>query len=355
MTTSNQNQFIASVIEEAGHLTPQQAAQLLEMGEGDTGALTPEEGSAPNAVTADPITSDPAPKTDTTDPVPPDSQLTADTAVILAKDGKHTISYDKLVQSREGERTARAESEQLRARVAEAEQKLADLQAQAQARVSAGQAPTAADNQLAAAQAAIDAGVNPELFGDFSPEAMAKGVTALVAQQVQARVDERMAQIDAQLDAKLKPIEQKAVIDSTTGHYGAIYKAHPDADSIVDSQEFAAWQASMPSVVRTALSAALNGGSTGEVIEVFDAFKKSAVTQAAPEVTPAKPDPVAAAKAAIANAPAPVPASLSDIPGGRVGAANRHEAMAGMSAIDRLDAMRDMTPAQIDDYLNSQI
>lgn len=348
MTTSNQNQFIASVIEEAGHLTPQQAAQLLEMGEGDTGALTPEEGSAPNAVTADPITSDPAPKTDTTDPVPPDSQLTADTAVILAKDGKHTISYDKLVQAREGERTARAESEQLRAHVAEAERKLADLQAQAQARANAGQAPTATDNQAAAAQAAIDAGANPELFGDFSPEAMAKGVAALVEQQVAARM--------AAIDATLQPLQKQAATDATADHFNAIYSAHPDADSIAESQEFAVWKSSQPAIVRAALDRAMTEGGSADVIEVFGAFK-AATSQSAPPpaATQKAPSPAEAARAAIAKVAAQPPASLSDIPGGRVGAANRHEAMAGMSAIDRLDAMRDMTPTQIDDYLNSQI
>lgn len=42
-----------------------------------------------------------------------------------------------------------------------AKQQLADLTAQAQARANAGQAPTATDTQVAAAQAAIEAGANP--------------------------------------------------------------------------------------------------------------------------------------------------------------------------------------------------
>lgn len=343
MTTDSNTQidnFLDSTIGAGGDLTPEQAAQLLSLGiQGDTGAPSPELSSGPAAA--------PAPTDDSPKPAAqPEPELTAENAVILAKDGKHTISYDKLVQARETARAAQTEAQTLAAQLQSAQQQLADLQAQAQARADAGQAPTATDNQVAAAQAAIDAGVDPALFGDFSEEALAKGITKLVEQQVAARM--------AAIDAKLKPIEQQAATDATTAHFNAIYSAHPDADSLVESQEFAVWKGAQPAVVRAALDQALTQGSSTDVIEVFSAFK--AATQQPPAAAgKGAVSPAEAAKAAIAKAAAPTPSSLSDIPGGRVAGTNVFEAMNDMNSHQLLAATSNMSPEQIEAWLNSQI
>ena len=344
MTTDSSTQldnFLDSTIGAGGDLTPEQAAQLLSLGiQGDTGAPSPELSSGPAAAPA-PTDASPQPAAQ------PEPELTAENAVIQAKDGKHTISYDKLVQARETARAAQTEAQTLAAQLQAAQQQLADLQAQAQARADAGQAPTATDNQVAAAQAAIDAGADPALFGDFSEEALAKGITKLVEQQVAARM--------AAIDAKLKPIEQQAATDATTAHFNAIYSAHPDADSIVESQEFAVWKGAQPAVVRAALDQALEKGSSTDVIEVFSAFK--AATQQQPPAAAGKGamTPAEAAKAAIAKAAMPVPASLSDIPGGRVAGTNVFEAMDTMNSHELLAATSNMTAEQIDAWLNAQI
>lgn len=343
MTTDSSTQldnFLDSTIGAGGDLTPAQAAQLLSLGiQGDTGAPSPELSSGPAAAPA-PTDASPQPAAQ------PEPELTPENAVILAKDGKHTISYDKLVQARETARAAQTEAQALAAQLQAAQQQLADLQAQAQARADAGQAPTATDNQVAAAQAAIDAGVDPALFGDFSEEALAKGITKLVDQQVAARM--------AAIDAKLKPIEQQAATDATTAHFNAIYSAHPDADSIVELQEFAVWKGAQPAVVRAALDQALEKGSSTDVIEVFSAFK--AATQQPPAAAgKGAVSPAEAAKAAIAKAAAPTPSSLSDIPGGRVGSTNVFEAMNDMNSHQLLAATSNMSPEQIEAWLNSQI
>lgn len=337
--------FLTQALGEGGDLTPQQAAQLLQMGDttGDTGVTAPEPSSGPAAA---PAAATPPTKTETTPPA--DDSLTADNAVILAKDGKHTISYDKLVQARETARAAQTEAQALAAQLEDANKQLADLQTQAQARADAGEAPTATDNQVAAAQAAIDAGVDPAIFGDFSEGALAKGIAKLVDQQVAARM--------AAIDAKLQPIEQQAATDATTAHFKAIYDAHPDADSVVESQEFAAWKGAQPAVVRAALDHALTKGSSTDVIEVFSAFKKaSGQASNNPASTAGQVSPGEAAKAAIAKAAAPIPASLSDIPGGRVAGTNLFEAMDSMNSREMLGAMRNMTPEQIEDWLNQTI
>ena len=344
MTTDSSTQldnFLDSTIGAGGDLTPAQAAQLLSLGiQGDTGAPSPDLSSGPAAAPA-PTDASPQPAAQ------PEPELTAENAVILAKDGKHTISYDKLVQARETARAAQTEAQTLAAQLQAAQQQLADLQAQAQARADAGQAPTATDNQVAAAQAAIDAGADPALFGDFSEEALAKGITKLVEQQVAARM--------AAIDAKLKPIEQQAATDATTAHFNAIYSAHPDADSIVESQEFAVWKGAQPAVVRAALDQALEKGSSTDVIEVFSAFKAATQQQSPPAAGKGAMTPAEAAKAAIAKASAPIPASLSDIPGGRVAGTNVFEAMDTMNSHELLAATSNMTAEQIEAWLNAQI
>ena len=344
MTTDSSTQldnFLDSTIGAGGDLTPAQAAQLLSLGiQGDTGAPSPELSSGPAAAPA-PTDGSPQPAAQ------PEPKLTAENAVIQAKDGKHTISYDKLVQAREAARAAQTEAQTLAAQLQAAQQQLADLQAQAQARADAGQAPTATDNQVAAAQAAIDAGADPALFGDFSEEALAKGITKLVEQQVAARM--------AAIDAKLKPIEQQAATDATTAHFNAIYSAHPDADSIVESQEFAVWKGAQPAVVRAALDQALEKGSSTDVIEVFSAFKAATQQQSPPAAGKGAMTPAEAAKAAIAKAAMPVPASLSDIPGGRVAGTNVFEAMDTMNSHELLAATSNMTDEQIEAWLNAQI
>ncbi len=314
-----------------GALSPEQAAAALAAGEGDTSAEL-DNGGTPNATT---VTDDAAANgedagttTEAGDPA---------NTVVMARDGKHTIPYETLVKHREGEQHWKAQAEA-------AQQQLAELQAQAQARADAGTAPTTTDNMLATAEAAIESGADVGIFGDFSEEALAKGIATLVEQQVQARVS-----------AALEPLATKQAKDAAAAHYDAIYTKHPDADSIAQSTEFAAWVNAQPSAVRNAywgLFDAQTGGTAEEIVEVFDAFK--AVNTPNPN-TPAAADPKAAASAAVAAAKATPPASLSSIPGARVEGASELDRAADMSGPDMLEATKNMSPAQIEAWLDRQI
>ena len=327
-----------------GALTPEQAAAALAAGEGDTSAEL-ENGGAPDATTV----TDDAAATDGDNKAKPDAAATGEdagttteaedpaNAVVMARDGKHTIPYETLVKHREGEQHWKAQAEA-------AQQQLAELQAQAQARADAGTAPTKTDNMLATAEAAIKAGADVGIFGDFSEEALAKGIATLVEQQVQARVN-----------AALEPLATKQAKDAAAAHYDAIYSKHPDADSIAQSTEFAAWVNAQPSAVRNAywgLFDAKTGGTAEEIVEVFDAFKAASTPN---PNTPAAADPKAAASAAVAAAKATPPASLSSIPGARVEGASELDRAADMSGPDMLEATKNMSPAQIEAWLDRQI
>lgn len=305
----------------SGDLTDAQMAELLSLPEGDTTTLMVEGGKpdpAPAATTAEPQS---ASATTTQDPAP---------TVVLAKDGVHTIPYEKLVEARDGEKHWRAQAEA-------AQQQLAALQAQADQRAAAGQAPTTADAAVAKATAAIDAGVDPELFGDFSEEAIAKGVQKLV--------DARMAGIEAQLKTALQPLQQTAQVTEAEKHFQAIYQAHPDADSLTESAELKAWINTHPSFVRQGFEAVLAQGTTTQVIELFDAFKAA---NGRTQTPPAAQNAAETAKAVIAKAQTPVPASLSDIPGSAAGPADELDAIRQMSATDLMGKLEGKTPEQIE-------
>lgn len=356
-----QQEFIESL---DGDLTPEQAAQLLEMGQGDTG--TAPETEAQPAASPEPEGEDddgeaekPEAEQNLEDPGEIDeSQLTAENTVILTKDGKHTIEFEKYQGLRNRaqiaeERAAAAEAELARVR-AEAEANFAQLQAEARARADAGAAPTERDLQVATAAKAMDQGASIDLFGDFSEEALANGLDKLVDVKLDAKLD---AMLEARLAKRLQPIEQQHQQNAAKAHFDAIYTAHPDADSIVESKELADWIGTKPGFAQQQYWAVLEKGSSRDVIAMFDEFKSA--TGATQQATPPARDPKqvqAAAKKAIETAPKPVPASLSDIPGGRPAGQSRFEQMAEMTdPVELLEHMNALSPEQRQQYLNRYI
>ena len=348
MTATNES-FFADI---DGALTPEQASQAFALAEqGDT--VKTETGDAPASTTAtddqsaattqeqdeqkqaaSPNKDDASgkDKVGTTD----ETGIDPAKAVVLAKDGVHTIPYDRLEKARQGEQHWRAQAEA-------AQQQLAELQARAQARADAGQAPTKTDNMVAQAEAAIEAGADAGLFGDFSEEALASGIAKLVTQQVAAQVNKAM-----------EPLQAKQQQSEAQAHYDAIYKAHPNADSIAQSAEFKAWVDAQPSVVRNAywqLFDPQEGGSADQIVEVFDAFVKSSGKPAPTAVAPDR----AKAEAAAASARAEPPVSLSGIPGGRADGLSPQERMASLGGQELYSAMENMSSAQIEAYLNKQM
>lgn len=315
-----------------GELTDAQMVQMMSLPEGDTSALL--ESGMPDATESAEATPDG--EQGTTNEAENESATTPEPepekAVVLAKDGVHTIPYEKLAEAREGEKHWKAQAEAAAA-------ELAALRAQAQQRADAGEAPTQTDAAVATAQAAIAQGVDPAIFGDFSEEALAQGIQKLVDMRVQE-------QVSAALNKALAPIQQKQQIDAVQSHMSAIYAAHPDADSIAESKELADWIEAQPSFARAGYQAVLQQGTTAEVIEFFDTFKQ-ATGKAAQQNTPEQSDVSAAAKAALAKAKAQVPTSLSEIPAGSKAHHDEAEALMEMSDSSALNSFMGKSPEQI--------
>lgn len=239
-------------------------------------------------------------------------------APIASKSGSYQIPYDKLVE-------ARTERDTYRQRVADLEQQIQQLTAQqqsnlqqaqqaAQDRADAGQAATKADTNLAMAQAAMEQGVDIEAFGDFSEESIAKGLKQMVVSQVATQLEQELAPFRAQQ-------AQSAKQSASEAHYNAIYKAHPDADEIVESTKWNEWLAGLPAFMRAATEQAMGQGTTEQIVEVFNTFKQ----QTAP--TAGKPS----VKSLIEQATVAPPNTLTDVPG----------AQAGQSSAEQLSIARD--------------
>lgn len=321
-----------STNEVTGALTPEQAAQLLELPhQGDTVEQT-EQAAAPAPAPA-PDTSAAEPNTKT-DPAP--DELSADNAVILAKDGKHTIPFDKLAEARESAQLAAAERDA-------AVQRAAELQAQLDAAKQ-----TAAPTQQAAP--AVD-------------------LTALRKERLQALAsgdDERALQLDEQIDA-----ERDRLADERAAQRMAAKIEQDQAQAAANALQRVATELKVQYPALDQSSPKYSPGAEAFVVaerdllisqgvKVDDALRQ-AVNKAAPvfgwsngQPTP-KPDAKSAAEAAaaaIANAKAPTPATLSDIPGGKPAGLTLEEQMAAKSGPEMLDVMQSMSKDQIVEFMN---
>lgn len=300
-----------------GNITDAQAMQMLALPEGDS-AITAQSSEAPDAAQDDSTTGKVVAATaDTGD----DKQTTP---VVLAKDGMHTIPYEQLEEAR---RAAQYYRQQL---------ELAQAQARAQA-----QAPTRAEQNPEPTQPQkgwISQEEVSQAMGDFSEEAIANGVMTLVDKRAQALLSEVEARAEAKAAERVRAeLESRDLQARWNEHFDSVYKAHPDAESIAQSQELQAWISSQPSYAQNGIVHALQHGTAAQVIEALDAFKAStAAPMATATTTPAaKPETLAAAKAAIAKAKAAPPISLSAVPAG------------SHAAVDELAAISDMSDAQL--------
>lgn len=329
MTTTTTEQTLTAPTDTDSALALYQAAMHPEgkAAQGDTGDK-PDNGGAP------------ATTTDTA------AEQQSAKEVLMARDGVHTIPYEKLTE-------ARTSSQHWQAQAEAAQRELQALQASAQARADNGQAPTRTDAMVAAAEAAIEAGADPADFGDFSEEALVAGIDKTVDAKVRTRVQK---EVQAAVDAALAPLrkqeqeqQQAREHSAVEAHQSAVLAAHPDASSVSQSAELEAWVNAQPFYAQPGIRQVLDAGTTGQVIELISNFKAATGSSKA-----SAQDTRRAAQAAIERAAPSVPTSLSDIPGGRAGGGGLNERMASMTEIDLFNAVNsgEISEAQLNTYLN---
>lgn len=322
-------QEINEQIENAGKLDPNLAAALLEMEDAKlNGETVPvaELGNEPG-ITQGQVENPKAAQ------APSDDEMNAKNAVVMAKDGIHTIPFEKLAEARD-------EAKEWRQRFEEQQAHIAAMQ-QAQPNQAA---PAVAEGNLQTAQALIEASGNDqdviELFGDFSEQAIAKAVNTLVQQQLST-------QVDAIVNQRLGEInQQQQTLTAQEQHFQTIGDAHPDWTSVVESSEFDTWMSKQPSYVQDGIDQVFKGGTAHQVNQVLSDYK----TQNNLVVN----DPVAsikeAAKQAVNNARSQVPHSLSDLPAGSPTAVSREERLSNLNGAELVEEMGSWTQEQIDAY-----
>lgn len=322
-------QEINEQIENAGKLDPNLAAALLEMEDAKlNGETVPvaELGNEPG-ITQGQVENPKAAQ------APSDDEMNAKNAVVMAKDGIHTIPFEKLAEARD-------EAKEWRQRFEEQQAHIAAMQ-QAQPNQAA---PAVAEGNLQTAQALIEASGNDadviELFGDFSEQAIAKAVNTLVQQQLSTHVT-------AIVQQQLNQVQQEQqTLTAQEQHFKSISDTHPDWTSVVESSEFDTWLKKQPSYVQDGIDQVFKGGTAQQVNQVLSDYK----TQNNLVVN----DPVAsikeAAKQAVNNARSQVPHSLSDLPAGSPTAVSREERLSNLNGAELVEEMGSWTQEQIDAY-----
>ena len=327
MTTQTQAEFFQAHAVD-NQLTPEQMAEMLNLPEGDISIIgNDEDGSAsPDAAPAPAATAPAEPPAKVEPPAP----SPAAAPVLLAKDGVHTIPYETLEQTRLQAQQAQEEAARLRAEN------------------EALKAKTSTPAPTPEPAPAVDA----DLFGDYSEAAMAQGVSKLV----QAAVAPLLKEVES-LKGQLGQAEKQAEVDAATAHWNALYKAHPDLDSITQSKELQAWIAAKPRLEQKVLNLTLQDGETAEIVEMFDRYKQeTGITQRPAATTPQAPSAASAAAKAAAEAVAAArtkpPTSLSEIPAGAAAHHDPAAALLEMTPTAAMGVFEGKTPEQINALLN---
>lgn len=317
-------------------------ADFLSLPPGDTALVLEGSSASPSAgqEAKDPTEGAPTAATTAT----PDPAPAGTTPVILAKDGQHTIPFERLEEARRSAAEAKERADAAAAQAAALAEENARLKAAA-----SSPAPAPSTSTAAPAEPTEEG----SLFGDYSDDAIKSGVEKLVAQQTAAF----QQQIEA-LKQQLTPVQQAAQINANEAHWREIYTAHPDTDSLVESAELTAWIGTQPSFVQSQFNKVLDAGTAKEVVELFDAYKQATGKAGTPAATPAAPAASAAAAAAaraaeaIANARQPAPTSLSEIPAGTSAHHDEAQAMLEASPEAVLNRLEGLSPAEIEKRLS---
>ena len=172
----------------------------------------------------------------------------------------------------------------------------ADAQAKADKDAADAAAKAAADDAAARAGkenvSADEQAILDTLEANF-PEVTA--ANAVLSRVIMARVENVVEQRVNAVLAQIAPIAAVTQNVARNAHEQAILAKHPDAFTTLPQVE--AWVDSQPKVLKAAWNKVLDNGSTDDIIELYDVFKKDTGSAQTPGSPGAAPD-AAAAKAA---------------------------------------------------------
>jgi len=332
-------EFFEEHQQEDGTLSPEAMASLL-LGDdtnGETLNTIKEDGKQPAPVATD--------KTDdvvaTTDDPPIDpEQVKGDEQkpVIIAKDGVHTIEYEKLEEAREKAKLYKEKSESQDDRILSQDETITSLQETIDTLNAAKEDP--ADKE--AAKEVVEA-----LEG-------LKENDREVYLAVQAMLDakdktfgDKLADLEDRLARVLEPIQESAQDNAKDSHFNDIFEAHNDHEALlVEDGPVDKWIAEQPAFMQTGLNEVMENGDTQDVIDLVTKYKES-IPEPAPESDAKEIADKAAEAVKAAKENKSVPTSLSDVPAGSTPHHDENEALLNMNSQKQITKFSNMSSADI--------
>jgi len=206
--------------------------------------------------------------------------------VILAKDGKHIIEYEKLVEARETAKGLKDDLGVSNDRIQKLEETIATLTAPKED-------PADAEAARVQAEAIEDLKTNdPEVY---------KAVEAILSTQLKALTEK--------FEGMIQPIQESNNDSVLDNHFKEIDAVHSDAEKVVESDEFKQWKDNHWDSERMNQIDEL--GNAKQVIGMLNEFKRDNPPAADPNADALVAKAEAAAKAALEKKS--VPNSLSEV------------------------------------------
>lgn len=337
-------QYFEEHQQEDGTLPPEAMAALLTGDDtnGDTLNTIEEDGKQPEPVATDDV--DDADKEKVDDPPVDPEQATDDDPpaepeekpVIMAKDGVHTIEYEKLEEAREKAKLYKEKSESQ-------DEKINSLQETVDALTAAKEDPT----DDGAAQEAIEALKDLQ---DNDPEVY-KAVQAMLEAKDKT-FDDKLTDLEDRLAKALEPIQESAEDNAVDSHFNDIFEAHNDHEELlVEDGPVDQWIAKQPSFMQTSMNAVMENGGTQDVIDLVTQYKDANPVETPPEKASDSDAKEIADKAAeavkAAKEKTTVPNSLSEVPAGTKAHHDENEALLNMNGQKQIQKFANMSSNDI--------
>lgn len=115
-----------------------------------------------------------------------------------------------------------------------------------------------------------------QVLKDFIEEfpSLEKPIKAMAMKIAKQVVDTKLKDFEPKLE-KIDQIEQRTEAQVVKEHWDTIKTAHPDYEEIRDSGKLNEWVELQPSFVKQGLERVMKEGNAEEVVELFDAYKRS--------------------------------------------------------------------------------
>jgi len=110
---------------------------------------------------------------------------------------------------------------------------------------------------------------------DFDVVSRMEGIKREAAlKKLRQEIDEKLAEIDTKVSARLEPVLKKAAESDEEAHFDAIREAHGDYEKYVEDGSIVKWIETKPKYLQPALKQTYGQGSAEDAIDLINDFKR---------------------------------------------------------------------------------